>query len=92
VSGTITYPTTAEVTVSDNNFSPNKVDITANGTVTWNWGTTTTHNVTFSGGPTTVATITDRGSGSAARTFPTAGTYDYHCTIHAGMDGSVVAH
>jgi plastocyanin len=92
VAGTITYEPTAEVTVLDASFSPTKVDIAAGGTVTWTWGTTVTHNVTFGGGPATVATITDRSSGNASRTFPTAGTYDYHCTIHAGMNATVVAH
>jgi plastocyanin len=28
-------------------------------------------------------------NGSASRTFPTAGTYPYHCTIHSGMNGEV---
>jgi len=28
--------------------------------------------------------------GSYSRTFSVAGTFNYHCTIHAGMNGKVV--
>jgi len=48
------------------------------------------HNVTFSGAAPTGGNIPDTESGSVTRTFPTAGTYNYQCTRHSGMTGSVV--
>jgi plastocyanin len=73
-------------------FDPAQVDITAGGTVTWQFSTIT-HNVTFtSNGAGTPANVGDATSTSAARTFTTAGTFAYHCTLHAGMNGTVVVH
>ena len=70
-----------------NQFDPQTVVIAPGGTVTWNFAAL--HNVTFSGTG-TPANITDKSTGSDARTFPTAGTYNYICTIHgSGMSGIV---
>ena len=69
-------------------FSPSTVTITKGGTVTWNNEAGATHNVTFttSGSPDNIGNFV---SGSNSRTFDTVGTYTYHCTNHAGMDGTV---
>jgi plastocyanin len=94
---TVTFTTTATslplvatVTVGDNFFNPMNLTIGVTGTVTWDWGAGgVTHNVTFAnvaGAPTDIG---DRNSGTVDRTFPTAGTFNYQCTIHAGMNGSV---
>jgi plastocyanin len=69
-------------------FNPTNVTITANGVVTWNFGSTT-HNVTFDNAAPTDGNIGNTANSSASRTFPTPGTYQYHCTIHANMDGVV---
>lgn len=71
-----------------NQFDPKDVVITPGGTVTWNFATT--HNVTFSAATGVPANITDKSSGSDSRTFATAGTFNYICTIHgSGMSGTV---
>jgi plastocyanin len=69
-------------------FSPSAVTITKGGTVTWNNTGSTVHNVTFTtaGAPSSIGNFS---SGSNSRTFPTAGTYSYQCTNHAGMSGTV---
>lgn len=73
-------------------FDPSQVDITAGGTVTWRFGTVT-HNVTFNGtGAGTPANVDNTTSANQTRTFTTAGSYPYHCTLHAGMNGTVVVH
>jgi plastocyanin len=73
-------------------FVPAQVDITAGGTVTWQFSTLT-HNVTFSGSAVgTPANIPDTFSANVSRSFTTAGTFAYQCTIHAGMTGTVVVH
>jgi plastocyanin len=89
-----TFTTTAQVVstveVANNSFTPSSLTVPLNTTVTWEWqGTTLPHNVTFdnvTGAPTD---ITDRTSGSASRTFGTAGTFPYRCTNHGGMTGTV---
>ena len=73
-------------------FEPAQADITAGGTVTWQFSTVT-HNVTFSGsGAGTPVNIGSSTSTSVTRTFPTAGTFAYSCTLHLGMTGTVVVH
>ncbi|MGH7530782.1 MAG: Ig-like domain-containing protein [Gemmatimonadales bacterium] len=85
-----TAPGSATVDVSNNNFSPASVTISDGGTITWEWqGTTDSHNVTFATAAGAPSNIDNMTSGSAQRTFNTAGTFNYSCTNHAGMDGTV---
>ena len=74
-----------------NSFSPNTGHVTLGGTVTWNNASGVTHNVTFQtvGSPENVANLTN---GGVSRTFPTEGTFEYQCTNHPGMGGSIVVH
>ncbi|HUQ83581.1 MAG TPA: Ig-like domain-containing protein [Gemmatimonadaceae bacterium] len=81
-------PTSAAVAATAaSQFSPNNVVVARNGTVGWSFAIL--HNVTFDT-PGSPANIGDTATGTVSRTFPTAGTFAYHCTIHAGMTGSVV--
>jgi plastocyanin len=76
------------VAVRNNLFDPAGVEVPVNSTVTWTWSSEgVEHNVTFQTGPGSG----NLSSGSFARTFPTAGTYAYSCTIHGaqGMSGVV---
>jgi adhesin/invasin len=88
----VTFTTTAAaiVQVANNNFTPNAITIPNGTVVTWEWqGTTSAHNVTFAavtGAPTNIGNQT---TGSAQRTFNTAGTFNYQCTNHAGMTATV---
>lgn len=84
-------PSSATVDVVDIEFVPDAVTIALNGTVTWEWGGSLEHNVTWDvAGPANSDTQT---SGEFQRTFGSAGTFGYHCTIHgtpgSGMHGSV---
>jgi plastocyanin len=90
-----TFTTTAanitNVTVggATNVFNPANVTIALNGTVVWTWAASNVlqHNITFAaGGP---SNIPDQASGTANRTFAAAGTFNYQCTNHVGMTGSV---
>lgn len=89
------FPSTADVTVSNNQFDPTPINIAVNGSVTWTWAQgAADHNVTFAatGNPATVNAIAQRNTGADSRTFSVAGTYNYTCTIHGGMNGTVVVH
>jgi len=85
-----TAPNAATVALGAQSFDPSIVDITAGGQVTWTNGSGVQHNVTFVAS--TIADIGNHTTGSNARTFPSAGTFDYQCTLHAGMTGSVIVH
>lgn len=68
-------------------FSPTNITVAPNGTVTWNWNSGgVIHDVTFPDG-------THSGpmsSGTFQKTFPTAGTFNYICSIHgSAMSGTV---
>jgi plastocyanin len=85
------FPGQADVTaLAASAFSPATVDIATGGTVTWTFQAL--HNVTFDPAAGAPANIADRSSGSEQRTFAQTGSFSYHCTIHAGMSGTVVVH
>ncbi len=83
-------PASAEVTTPGLTFQPASVDVAAGGSVTWTLGPLT-HNVNFTtaGAP---ADIPDLQDASASRVFPTNGSFDYLCTIHPQMTGTVHVH
>ena len=81
-------PSSAAVTATNNNqFTPPAVTVAPGGTVTWSFGSSV-HNVTFSSA-TAPANIPNTSNAQVARVFPTAGTFPYVCTLHAGMNGTV---
>jgi plastocyanin len=82
----------AGVTAAGNGqtFSPASVKIATTGSVTWSFPGPETHNVTFDGTAPPGGNIGDKNSGTESRNFVTAGTYNYHCTRHGGMNGSVI--
>ena len=77
------------VTVSNNSFNPTP-DTANAGVVTFTWSNASnTHNVTWLSGPTAPAPSATMTTGTYAPTLA-VGTYTYHCTIHAGMNGTIV--
>ena len=95
VAVTNSFPPSADVSVGAggaNAFDPSSVDIGAGGSVNFNWGSSVTHNVTFDNPPASVPNSGDRSSGTFTVNFTTAGTYNYHCSIHSGMSGVVTVH
>jgi plastocyanin len=77
---------TNAVAVGDNIFTPSNIVVAVGTTVTWTWSpNVAAHNVTFGDG----SKSSDLTSGTFTRTFSTAGTFNYTCTLHSGMNGSV---
>ena len=83
-------PATASVNATPSStFEPPEVSIASGGSVSWVFGSLN-HNVNFdavTGAPANIPTTT---SATVSRTFNTAGTFPYHCNIHAGMNGTVI--
>jgi plastocyanin len=80
----------AQLVGTQPSWVPGVVDVGTGGQVTWTVGAVP-HNITFAGGG-APSGVPDWADGSQSRTFPTAGTYSYVCTLHAGMNGSVRVH
>jgi plastocyanin len=78
-----------EVSMADIAFDPAEVTVSAGDTVTWTNNDSVGHDVTAdsfsSGDPGGMA-----GGATFEHTFEEAGTFDYVCTVHPGMEGSVV--
>jgi len=70
-------------------FSPKPIQITVGSTVTWTNATALTHTATSDSGAWNTGNIAS-GATSTAISFPTAGTFSYHCAIHPSMTGSVI--
>ena len=85
-------PTAADVTITINgmlgnqSFSPSPAGVKAGQTVAWHNGDSVSHTATASGFDT--GTI-PAGRTSSPITFATAGSFDYQCTIHPSMVGTL---
>jgi plastocyanin len=81
---------TTALTVTNNAFNPTPDTVPA-GQVTFTWvNASNSHNVTWLTGPGTLpANSSTMTSGSYQATLA-QGTYTYHCTIHSGMNGTIV--
>ncbi|PYP54874.1 MAG: hypothetical protein DMD40_15405 [Gemmatimonadetes bacterium] len=77
------------IDIADNSFTPSAVTVPLHATVTWSWQGSNIHNVTFTAATGVPANIPNRTSGDVGRTFDTAGTFQFRCTNHVGMTGSV---
>jgi len=77
----------ASVTVADMAFSPATVTVGLGQSVIWTFEDPVAHTTTSDQG--FWDSGTKAGGATYARTFTSAGTFAYHCTIHTMMRGSV---
>jgi len=85
-------PMTAAVNATSlDTFTPSNVVVGVGGTVTFTFGDVA-HNVFFDNAPAGAPDAIPGANAnmSQARTFTTAGTFEYNCHIHPGMKGTVV--
>jgi len=75
------------VGIADFTFNPRSASAAVNGVVTWANADSAPHTVTFDGGPDCGRLAQGQ---AVSRTFTTAGTFTYKCTIHPTMTGSVI--
>lgn len=78
----------ATVTIRDFAFDPGSVTIKAGETVAWTNQDSATHTATTLDGGCDTSSIAK--GATVALTFPAAGTYTYHCKIHATMPQATV--
>jgi len=93
-------PSGPGVGVADFHFSPDSITISAGQSVEWSNSGPSSHTVTSDNSSWTSATLGapsgmdpygyPTGGGTFSHMFSSAGTYHYHCSIHAGMTGVVV--
>ena len=88
--GSSTGGHTTALTVSNNSFNPTPDTVSA-GQVTFTWvNGTNGHNVTWLTGPGTLPANSSTMTSGTFNATLAQGTYTYHCTIHAGMNGTIV--
>jgi plastocyanin len=72
-------------------YTPTSITVSKGTTVTFHNGSGVEHTVNFDGTrPTGVEDVGLNSSGDFPRVFSDAGTFNFHCTQHAGMTGKVV--
>lgn len=86
-----TPPASAMVDLVNLEFQPRVTAVVVGGTATWTWNDAgTAHNMLFTRGPPPLPTGSGvKSSGTLQVTFNSTGRYDYACTIHSGMEGTI---
>lgn len=101
---TTSSPSTSKVTIASGagsnnalNFNPPsfKVVVGVNNTVSWVNNDNVAHTITFTSAPSGVSSssLTDPNNLNAGQTYTltlaTPGTYQYHCTFHSWLTGTI---
>ncbi len=74
------------VEVANNRFGPAELTVEVGTTVTWNWADgAAQHDVVGDGFESDI-----QSQGTFEHRFDTPGTFIYVCTLHSGMDGTVI--
>jgi len=82
-------PGANEVWMQNTAFNPATRTVMAGTTITWTNKQAMDHNVTSSNGAFTASPTMGLGA-TFSVTFNTAGTYNYSCTFHPGMTGTII--
>jgi plastocyanin len=85
----ITIPRGADI-LGTRAFNPDELNVTAGATVTWTNTDAIAHTSTSDGSGWNSGNVAPGGQFST--TFPNAGTFRYHCSIHPSMVGTVIVH
>lgn len=84
-----TGSTENQVNVSNFQFSPSTLTVKVGTTVTWK-GVSGSHTVTSDDSAPMKFDQPISEGGTVTVTFTQAGTYEYHCSIHASMHGKII--
>jgi plastocyanin len=77
-----------EVFIQNSAFNPSTITVAANTTITWTNKDGMSHTVTSKTGS-ELNSGNIAADGTWSHTFTAAGTYQYYCTIHTSMNGTV---
>lgn len=80
---------TTSVSVADNSFNPASVTINVNDAVQWNWTGINLHSSTANGTPALWDSGIVGNGTTFSHTFTSAGSFPYHCNVHALQTGTV---
>ena len=83
----LNLPLEAMVSISGMKFASQTVVVGVGGTVTWTHDDTPPHDVTSDGN--FASSILNAGD-TFSQTFTEPGTYNYYCSVHPGMRGTVI--
>lgn len=88
--GLVVTPVATVVTIANNFFTPAALTIAPGGAVRWVWNAGT-HNLAQLAGPSDFRGVSALMAGATFGPvlFATPGMYDYECTLHSGMQGSI---
>jgi plastocyanin len=86
---TSTVPKTYNINMLGYAFSPSSLTIKSGDTVVWKNLDSMSHTVTSDSGNELSSSSLGNG-GTYSHTFSTAGTFAYHCAIHASMKGTII--
>lgn len=77
------------INIKNNIFSPSQINVAKGGTVVWTNNDTTDHTVTIDNGDGPKSEAIKPGA-TYEYTFTEARSYQYHCTFHTSMRGTIV--
>jgi len=80
---------TTPVSIGDNVFTPSSVTINVNDTVQWSWIGANQHSSTGNGTPALWDSGIHGNGSTFSFTFASAGSFPYHCNVHALQTGTV---
>jgi plastocyanin len=83
-----TDPTTVSASVVDNTWTPADVTAKVGDVITWSNGDTVPHGVALDDGSCQMSGNI-AGGASKSLVFSVAGTFPFHCTVHAFMKGTI---
>lgn len=81
---------TTDVSIVDFAFQPKTVNVQIGDTVVWTNNGVAPHTVTSDGGSGPLDSTTLGNGNTYQFTFVAEGTYNYHCSIHTSMTGTVI--
>jgi plastocyanin len=88
IAATPAWADTVQVAITDYSFSPENVTVHSGDTIVWTNGDSVPHTATARDGKSFDTGAIDP-SASAKVVFSKPGHYDYYCTVHPEMHGSV---